>query len=155
MLYSCLAQLSTRAAPPVVTKLYDRCNKGTQEVTIAQLTDTLIEIADHGKGMYIITDALDESSDWRALLKVIKTILRSNVNLLSTSRKEREFQDVLLEKAEKPAVDYVVAIKNQRVDADVNHYVQRCLRNDPDLNKWDDELKLEILRTLTSGAPGM
>jgi hypothetical protein len=150
MLYSFLAQLSTRAAPPEVTKLYEHCNKGTQEATIAQLTDTLLAVADHEKGMYIIADALDESSDWRSLLKVVETLLQSNINLLMTSRKERDLQAVL-----ENSVEYVVAIQDERVDADVNLHIQRCLRNDPDLNKWDDELKLEIVAKLTSGAKGM
>ena len=102
--------------------------------------------------MFIIVDALDESSDWKRLLEVIESIRQSNseINLLMTSRKEHDIQMVL-----ERSVDYVVAIQDERVDADVNKYVQQCLRNDPGLRKWDDELKLEIVTTLTSGAHGM
>ena len=49
----------------------------------------------------------------------------------------------------------------------LNEFVESCdlegaeqlcqlpLQNDPKLSKWDDELKLEIMTTLTSGSHGM
>ena len=88
----------------------------------------------------------------KRLLEVIKTILQSNgeINLLMTSRKEHDIQVVL-----EHSVNYVIAIQNERVDADVDIYVRQCLQNDSDLRKWDDELKSEIVSTLTSGAQGM
>jgi len=150
MLYCLLGQLSFSAVPPEVKQLYQRCNKGTQEATIAQLTDTLLEIADNGKGMYIIVDALDESSDWKALLKVVEAILQSKINLFVTSRNERDIQTVL-----KSSVNFTVAIQDERVDADVRIHVEQCLRHDPDLCRWDDDLKSEIVGSLTSGALGM
>ena len=150
MLYSLLAQLSASTVPPEVKQLYQHCNKGTQEATIAQLTDTLIAIADHGNGMYIIMDALDESSDWKALLKVVKTVLQSKINLLVTSRKEHDIEMVLAN-----SVDFAVGIQDERVDADVCVHVEQCLRHDPDLSKWGDDLKLEIVTSLTAGAQGM
>ena len=102
--------------------------------------------------MFIIIDALDESSDRKGLLEVIQRIRQSTseINLLMTSRKEYDIQIVL-----EHSVDYVFAIQDERVDADVDIYVRQCLRDDPDLSKWDDELKLEIATTLTSGAHGM
>ena len=152
MLYSFLAQLSSSAIPSEVRQLYDRCGNGTQEATVTQLIETVLSIADHGKRIFMIIDALDESSDWKALLKVIKTILQSSsdINLLMTSRKEHDIQVVL-----EHSVDYIVAIQNEKVDDDVDIYVRECLRNDSDLRKWDDELKSEIAKTLTSGAQGM
>ena len=152
MLYSFLAQLSSSAVHTEVRRLYERCNNGGQEATNTQLIETLLSIANHGKRMFIIIDALDESSDWKALLEVIGMILQSDseINLLMTSRKEHEIQVVL-----EHSVNYVIAIQNERVDADVDVYVQHCLQNDPDLHIWDDELKLEIKATLTSRAQGM
>jgi hypothetical protein len=150
MLSSLLAQLSASTVPPEVKQLYQHCHKGTQEATIAQLTDTLIAIADHGNGMYIIVDALDESSDWKALLKVVETVLQSKINLLVTSRKEHNIEMVLSN-----SVDFAVAIQDERVNADVCVHVKQCLRHDPDLSKWDHDLKLEIVTSLTAGAQGM
>src|SRR5271169_1937868 len=140
MLYSFLAQLSSSSIPAEVKQLYERCNNGTREATVTQLTETILSIASHEKRMFIVIDALDESSDWTALLKVITTILQCNgeINLLMTSRKEHDIQTVL-----EDSVDSVVAIQNERVDADVDVYVRECLRNDPALRKWDNELKSE------------
>lgn len=152
MLYSFLFQLSSSAIPAEVLQLYERCNNGTQEATVMQLIETLLSIADHGKRMYIIIDALDESSDWKGLLKVIKIILNSNseINLLMTSRKEHDIQIAL-----ENSVNNIVAIQNERVDADINIYVRQCLRNDPELCKWNDKLKSKIVTKLTSDAHGM
>ena len=152
MLYSFLVQLSSSTVHTEVRRIYERCNNGVQDATTSQLIETLLSIANRGKRMFIIIDALDESSNWKALLEVIRTILQSDneINLLMTSRKEHEIQVVL-----EHSVNYVVAIQNERVDADVDVYVRHCLQNDPDLCKWDDELKLEIITTLTSRAQGM
>jgi hypothetical protein len=67
-----------------------------------------------------------------------------------TSRNEHRIQESL-----QFSVDYVVAIQNQKIDADVDLYVRECLKRDPDLCEWDDELKVEIVRSLTLGAGGM
>jgi len=154
MLYSFLAQLSSSTIPIEVRQLYERCNNtpGARDATIRELIETVLLIADHEKQMFIIIDALDESSDWKALLEVIATILQSEreINLLMTSRKEYDIQVVL-----EHSVDSIVAIQNERVNADVDIYVRQCLQNDPDLCQWDDDLKSEIVTTLTSGAHGM
>jgi hypothetical protein len=151
MLYSLLTQLSSTAIPAEVRQLYERCNNGTQDATVTQLTETLLSIADR-KRMFIIIDALDESSDRKGLLQVIQRIHESTneMNLLMTSRKEYDIQIAL-----ENFIDYIFAIQDERVDADVDIYVQHCLRDDPELSKWDDELKLEIAGTLISGANGM
>ena len=67
-----------------------------------------------------------------------------------TSRKEHDIQTVL-----ENSVNVTVAIQDQRVDADVCIHVEQCLRHDPDLSKWDDDLKSAIVSSLTSGALGM
>jgi hypothetical protein len=151
MLYSFLAQLSSSTIPAEVRQLYERCNNGAHEAMIAQLIETLLSIANR-KRMFIIIDALNESADWKCLLEVIKRIRQSTsqINLLMTSRKEHDIQIVL-----ECSVDHVIAIQDERVDADVDIYVQHCLQNDFDLSKWDDELKSEIATTLTSGAHDM
>jgi hypothetical protein len=150
MLYTLLAQLSSSTVPPEVVQLYERCSKGTQAPSIAQLTDVLVEIADRCSGTFIILDALDEAADWEPLRKVLGKFLQSKINLLVTSRKEWDVHGAL-----KGALNYAVAIQDDRVDADVCLHVQEFLRTDPDLNRWDNDLKLEIVSALTSGAKGM
>src|SRR5271169_1679098 len=71
MLYSFLAQLSSSKIHPEVKQLYERCNNGTQEATVSQLIETILSIASQGERMFIIIDALDESSDWDGLLNVV------------------------------------------------------------------------------------
>ena len=52
-------------------------------------------------------------------------------------------------------MDYVVALEDKRVDADIRLHVERCLHDDPDITKWDVDLKSRIIASLTSGAHGM
>jgi NACHT domain len=152
MLYSFLAQLSTSSVPPEVQQLYESTGHGTREATITQLTDTFLSIASRAPQTYIMMDALDESSDRKLMFEVIEAILKTNdkINLLMTSRKEPDIQKML-----QHSIDYVVPIEDKRVDADIHMHVERCLQNDPDLNKWDIDLKSKIVTSLTSGAHGM
>jgi hypothetical protein len=71
MLYSFLAQLSLFTIHSEIKQLYERCSNGVQAATVKQLTDTILSIASHGKRLFIIIDALDESCDWKALLNIV------------------------------------------------------------------------------------
>jgi ankyrin repeat domain-containing protein 50 len=152
MLYSLLAQLSTSSVPSEVQQLYESCGHGTHEATATQLIDTFLSIVGQARQTYVMIDALDESSDRQSMFEVIETILKTDdkINLLMTSRKEPDIQNML-----QHSIDYFVPIEDKRVDADIHIYVERCLQNDPDLSKWDNDLKSKIVASLTSRAHGM
>ena len=116
MLYSFVAQLSTSTISPEVRRLYEQCCNGTQEATVSQLTETLRSIADNGKRMYIIVDALDECTTQEALLNLLIKILAPlrTVNLLMTSRNEHNIYVAL-----QGSIDYIISIQDERVDSDI------------------------------------
>jgi hypothetical protein len=155
MLYSFLAQLSATKVLSEVRHLYELCAHGTREAIVPQLIETLLSVAlqisrkEHP--IYIVIDALDECSDRKSLLEALKTICETKcINLLVTSRKEHDIGSVLTE-----LMDYIIPIEDERVNVDINLHVQRCLANDSDLSNWEDDLKLIMIKTLTSKARGM
>ena len=151
MLYSFLAQLSATSVPSEIRHLYDICGRGTREATINELSGTLISIMRQMNKIYIVIDALDECSDRKTLLQILKTWCEmKDINTLFTSRREHDIGLVLT-----GIVDYEIPIEDERVDVDINLHVRRCLRDDPDLNNWQDDLKSTIIQTLTSKAKGM
>ena len=93
MLYSFLAQLSTTDVPPEVRRLYEACGYGTRDATVVQLTETLLAIArqipSQMNSIYIMIDALDECSDRKTLLGVIKTILSEQTNKCISHKSKR------------------------------------------------------------------
>ena len=155
MLYSFLAQLSIDRLPDAVQHLYATvCGKGTRDATIDELKETLISVADHRASedrIWIVIDALDECSRRKELLKVFKDICENGkINILVTSRREQDICEVLT-----GLVNCEIAIQDERVDQDIRVHVQRCLKDDPDLCKWDDEIKASMIGTLISKAHGM
>jgi Cdc6-like AAA superfamily ATPase len=151
MLYSLLAQLSTISVPTEVRHLYEISGQGTREATVTQLIDAFLSIVKPTPQTFVILDALDESSDRKSMFEVIEKVLKiDKINLLMTSREESDIQNVL-----EHSVDYVVPIEDKRVDADIHLHVNHCLHNDPELNKWDADLKSKINSILTSKAHGM
>jgi len=151
MLSSFLAQLSATNLSTEVRRLYENCSKGTQAATVTQLTQALISVACQLDLLYVIIDALDESSEVQLLLSVIRKLRESHrVNVLLTSRMNPELQSGLV-----GLMDNIVSIEDKKVDADIQLHVQRCLEVDAELSAWDDELKGTMLSTLTSKAHGM
>ena len=151
MLYSFLSQLSIEHIHSDIRQLYESCGKGTREASIPQLTATLLAIIRDINSIYILVDALDESSERGALLDSIKTMCQSdNINMLVTSRNEDDLNATITS-----SMTYVIPIQNEHVDMDIQVHVERCLKNDRVLSVWDDDLKSAMARTLVSKARGM
>jgi NACHT domain len=151
MLYSFLSQLSINHIPSDVRKLYEVCGDGAREATVTQLTTTLLSITRELKSVYIIVDALDESSDRGTLPAVIRDLCQSDqINMLITSRHEQDLKSALTE-----LMDYIIPIQNECVDVDIRQHVERCLRTDRTLCLWNDTLKATMTATLVSKAHGM
>ena len=151
MLFSILAQLSLAGVPSEARQLYEVCCQGTRDATVTQLTEALLSVARQMNPIYIVIDALDECSDRKTLFEVLKTFCKTkHMNLLVTSRREHDIGSALT-----GLIEYVIPIEDERVNVDINLHVQRCVRDDLDLCKWDDNLKSTMIQTLTSKAQGM
>ncbi|EUC31762.1 hypothetical protein COCCADRAFT_38175 [Bipolaris zeicola 26-R-13] len=107
--------------------------------------------------VYIIFDALDECSGRTELMDILKTMSAwqlENTHMLLTSRKERDIQSSLeifiYEQSH-------ICLQSERVDKDIQKYVQQRLSNDKDFNRWekDPTVRQDIETTLVKGAQGM
>src|SRR6202035_2231922 len=152
MLSSLIAQLCVSGShvPSNVHELYKQC-KGSQP-SMESLFEILLSLLTSSHQTYLIMDALDESSEREDLLDVITRIIQmplAHVNLLVTSRKERDITDALYN-----IVD-AIGLEGHQIDADICLHVQNCLKRDKRLCKWPPSIKDEIQNVLTQQANGM
>ena len=103
--------------------------------------------------VYIIIDALDESTDGEQLLTLIEKIVEwkfGGLHLLATSREAEAIDERL-----GPRVSGAVALQSVAVDNDIRTYIHETLRTDHQLKTWSLEIQGEIERALVRGAQGM
>lgn len=104
----------------------------------------------------MILDALDEcpvGKDRNILLETIKewiTMSSKYLNVLVTSRKEKDITDTL-----EPLIEKQVALVKGLIGADIGIHVRRCLERDGRLSKWPLDTKQEIQDILEKRADGM
>jgi hypothetical protein len=155
MLYSFLAQLSTGEIPLEIQQLYEFCFHGTRDATVTQLAGTFFSItkrlASHSRYTYLLIDALDECADRKSLMGVLKEICpHESVNILMASRHEHTISSTLT-----GVVNGEIPIQNCTVDVDIRAHIHKCLATDPDLSRWNNDLKSLIVDRLTSKSNGM
>ncbi|KAI9766841.1 MAG: hypothetical protein M1839_004764 [Geoglossum umbratile] len=123
------------------------------EPTTASLITALSIILRQFERVYLVLDALDESSDrsglLTALIKISKDVDFKKLQIFATSREELDIERTL------SGVAAEVSLHNRWVDIDIRQYIQNHLRDDRKLNRWPESLKAEIEAALTKGAKGM
>ena len=124
---------------------------GREAATVDKIMKVLPSVLGMSHKRYIVLDALDECEEREDLLEILATFLSiQSVNLLVTSRKERDITDAL-----QMSVTFKFDLESTLVDADVWVHVQRCLETDKQLKKWPISVKEEICESLIMGAHGM
>jgi hypothetical protein len=85
------------------------------------------------------------------MVNLLKQLINSsdNMNLLITSRKE---QDIAAELERK--IDIVRCIRTEKVNADVELFVRKCLDDDLTLRRCRP-IREEVMTSLVKGAHGM
>jgi Cdc6-like AAA superfamily ATPase len=136
--------------PPEVQELHRHGGEpGTASLLIA-----LSAVLTGFQQVYLILDALDESTNRPQLLDVLIK-LSSDANfaklrILATSRKEQDIERALR------GISTVISLnQNQWVDNDIRFYIQSRLREDRKLSRWPEALRSEIEVALVKGAMGM
>lgn len=161
MIRSLAAQLCSQCTsiPRFVESLYNKYLKGRAQPT-PPTYDTLRKMLCQLLGcfgqVFIVLDALDECTERPRLILALEEIAgwqRSELHLLTTSRKELELEecmDALTKEADK------VGIQGMSVEVDINSYVVGRLCTDRRLKRWHKPgLEKEIAMTLTSKGHGM
>jgi len=108
----------------------------------------------HVDVLYIILDAVDESSLRDSLLELIEDIVTQpsygKIQLLVTSRRYMDIEEVL-----RPLSEPTLPISNSLVDADIRTYVENIIQRNKTFAKWSAKLRSDIIESLVQGAQGM
>jgi NACHT domain len=155
LLRSLLAQLASRDLKTLkeIERLYNQNSCGKQQPDKKSLLSILLSVLRSPLRTYLIIDALDECSQRGEMLKVLSDIYRQcseEVNVLVTSRKERDIELVLDRLASSS-----IGIQQTVVDADIRIHLKTCLVEDVKLKRWPSAVKEEMEDALVRGAHGM
>ncbi len=131
--------------------MYDRHEKPS----LSSLIDTFMSLLRSSRRIYLLLDALDESSEQEDMLNLLAQIIAlgqqsSGINLIITSRREQTIAAVLGD-----LIYEIVPIQSDKVDADIELYIEQRLSKDPKLSHRTPALKEEIKEVLTKKADGM
>lgn len=126
MLRSIVTQLCSRRQriPSEVYDLYQRCDKGNIQPSQDGLLRLLCSILSTTHRTFIVLDALDESLEKDELFQALKKF-SGTVNLLDTSRKEKDITEEL-----KELIETAIGLEEGIVDRDIQIHVKKCLVND-------------------------
>lgn len=161
MLRSLATQLCQRSvrSEAQLHNLFQSCQVGQKQPPTGALLDTLREMLLHHQSVYVVLDALDESTTKKTkLLDCLKAITcipeLAHVKLLCTGRPERDLLDVM------PLLigeENYVKLNRDAIDADIGAYVKKRLDSSPGFTKWKGKPKVleKIRATIRSKAHGM
>lgn len=142
-----------RQVDSVPTGLYDVHRSG-ETPSVHELLDILDAVLRDFEKVYIVLDAVDESSKPRdELLHVLNTLANTprflKIKLLATSREYRDIEQAL-----KP-ISVPVSMRNPLLDEDIRVYVKSKLESNPKFRHWPSGLLQEVLEALSTKAQGM
>jgi len=139
----------TDFVPDVVQKLYRRAG----EPDLVDLLTAIEAIIERCEVVYVIIDAVDESSPRDDLLKVIRDLATdsrlSKIQVLVTSREyvdiERTMEDI----------SKSVPMSNPKVEEDIRLHVRSNLHSNHKFKRWSEDLLNEVEDAVSTGARGM
>ncbi|KAK6346561.1 hypothetical protein TWF696_006684 [Orbilia brochopaga] len=162
MLCALISQLCYQcaAALPQLDQLFSSCKSGYEQPTSQQLREVFSRMIEQVEEIWIVLDALDESSveGRKEVLIWMKDILvspeRRNVHLLMTSRLETDIESRIMEF---PDTRYVVPIQSDSITDDISAYVHWRVKEDDSLKRWRSypEVQNEIENVVGGQANGM
>jgi len=155
MLWSIITQLCLHRPqlPPEVQELYTKCDNGKWEPDTESLIKTVLLLFKNSERIYLVMDALDECAEHDELFDFIprlRCLASGHVNLLVTSREERDIANALQD-----VIEVRIGLESHVVDGDIRLHVQKCLATDKRLGKWNPHIRQEIQDALVQGAHGM
>ena len=167
LLSSLLTQLSACSGPrcDILSDLYLHYNEGDKQPSDSALTKCLkdmLTLPDQHP-IYLIIDALDESSNTSGIpspretvLQLLKELVKlslPNLHICATSRPEIDIRNVL-----EPLTSRRVSLHDQSGQKkDISDYVRSVVYSDsePIMRRWKMEHKELVIETLSERADGM
>ena len=137
----------------ILEDLYDEFDAGNQLVDSDELKNPLKDLLNAVDKVYIVIDALDESSEVQEVLDLLEEICDwqiPSVHLLASSRKSPEIEFAL-----KPLVSSQVPMRNDSVNEDISRHIEHQLQKRREFARWTADIKAEIRTRLVEDSKGM
>ena len=155
LMRSLIIQLSSQydSIPKPLLDLYQSHQDGAKPAPDAALTQTFRDIVLTFHNVYIIFDALDESSNSEEVLEFIKTVQSwefARLHLLATSRQVAEIEETLND-----LVTDKLCLHDSKVNSDILDFIDDQLANDKKLAKWPPDIRKQIQKRLLQEEDGM
>jgi ankyrin repeat domain-containing protein 50 len=165
----CLRSLVTnlcskrRDTPKALQEVYEQANNGQLSPSTKSLMAMLNSVIDGFEHVYIFLDALDEcpksgkERERDELLERLHEICswkKDCLHVLTTSRKERDIEDSLLDLSSKHENFKIITVQGAHVEQDIKKYIRNKL-DARQFKGWKAELKVEVEIKLASQADGM
>ncbi|KAK0123929.1 hypothetical protein ONS95_008919 [Cadophora gregata] len=155
LIRSLITQLSawTKATPIVLLEAYKSYQSGNLSDDDESLAIVLRNLVLTFENVYIVFDALDESSDCDGILQLMHTMKDwklSRLHILATSRQLTGIEESLT-----GLVTDKICLQDAEMNEDIVLYVADKLQNDKKLSKWPPDIRLKIQTKLLGEEGGM
>ena len=138
-----------RCIPTTLFQLY----QAGREPSLPELLACLEAVLKNYDRVFLIVDAVDESSPRKDTLRVLRDLATdarfNKFQILVTSRLYIDIEEVLQE------FSMSMSMSNPDVTADIRHFVQSAMQSNPKFRRWSPELLEETQEALAIGAQGM
>ncbi|KAI1267332.1 hypothetical protein F5Y18DRAFT_425174 [Xylariaceae sp. FL1019] len=149
-----LRQLCRQAGSVIPNKIHE-AYRADQGLGTKDLLCALKEISQHFRTVYIVVDAVDESSPRENLMSTLIEIGTGtgfdNVSLLFTSRHEPDIVSYI-DPAKSECSE--ISMSNPNVSADIKRYIRKQL-DGPNWRRWREDFLIEIENRIAHEAKGM
>jgi hypothetical protein len=143
----------SETTPLPLLELYQNHKNGTKTPDEEVLIVTLRSLVLTFHNVYIVFDALDESSDCEELLNFIRVLHGwelSRLHILATSRQLATIEETLMTMATSR-----ICLQDSYMNKDIFLYISDKLENDKTLAKWPPEIRDQIKMKLLMEEDGM
>ena len=141
-----------REAGYIPTIVYNLSRHGA-EPSLTALLDAVAQILMSFKTVYIVVDAIDESSLRDDLLQTLRTLITDQrfkgLQLVVSSREYIDIERTM------SSLSVSIPMNNPFVEQDIRYYVHSNLESNPKFRDWPRDLLNEVEEGITAGAGGM
>ncbi|KAH9215941.1 hypothetical protein DL95DRAFT_445710 [Leptodontidium sp. 2 PMI_412] len=155
LIRSLITQLSTQTetTPQLLLDVYSAHQNGIKTASDETHCTVLRNLILTFHNVYIVFDALDESSDCEEILQFIHTMREwdlGRLHILTTSRQLTEIEESLT-----ALVTDKICLQDAAKNEDIVLYVADKLQNDKKLSKWPPDIRMQIQGKLLEEEGGM
>jgi hypothetical protein len=146
-----LSQNPTAFIP--IEKLFKQNQDGAFQPTLQDLLSALSQMVSEFGHIYLVIDALDESTELEDMLSLLSSIRswdEDHMHIIVTSRLESNIEDLL-----STAATSSLCLDESVMTEDISFYITSQLKEDSKLARWPPDVQKTIRQSLVEGSRGM